>query len=153
MTIFKDKRLTRTDCDEAGDFVVPNVLSPRNLVFRPDIGQKKLYHHRLGRIASAQTNKQIIKNEMCCSGLASFSTIVQSYWSRRCLVATGSSILLKKKSRSKESHVRAIENKQYVNGSTVTDGGADCRFIIRFVIFFLIIFVEVCIRCIYILST
>ena len=40
MTIFKDKRLTRTDCDEAGDYVVPNVLSPRDLVFRPDIGQK-----------------------------------------------------------------------------------------------------------------
>ena len=61
------------------------------------------------------TDKQIIKNEMCCSGLASFSTIVQSYWSRRCLVATGSSIFSKNKSRSKESLVRAIENNQYVN--------------------------------------
>ena len=30
-----DDRL-RTDCDEAGDNVVPNVLSPRDLVFRPD---------------------------------------------------------------------------------------------------------------------
>ena len=40
MTIVKDKRLTRTDCDKAGDYVVPNVLSPRDLVFRPDIGQK-----------------------------------------------------------------------------------------------------------------
>ena len=29
-------RLTWTDCDEAGDYVVPNVLSPRDLVFRPD---------------------------------------------------------------------------------------------------------------------
>ena len=48
---------------------------------------------------------------------------------------TGSSILLVNKSRSKESRVRAIENNQYVNGSTDTDGGADCRFIIRFVIF------------------
>ena len=47
--------------------------------------------------------------------------------------------------------MRAIENNQYVNGSTDTDAGADCRLIIRlnFVIFFLIIFVEVCIRCIY----
>ena len=27
---------TWTDCDEAGDYVVPNVLSPRDLVFRPD---------------------------------------------------------------------------------------------------------------------
>ena len=40
MTIFMDKRLTRTYCDEAGSYVVPNVLSPRDLVFRPDIGQK-----------------------------------------------------------------------------------------------------------------
>ena len=57
--------------------------------------------------------------------------------------------MLKNKSRSKESRVRAIENNQYVNGSTDTDAGADCRMIIGFVIFFLIIFVEVCIQCIY----
>ena len=31
-----DVRLTWTDCDEAGDYVVPNVLSPRNLVSKPD---------------------------------------------------------------------------------------------------------------------
>ena len=29
-------RPTWTDCDEAGDYLVPNVLSPRDLVFRPD---------------------------------------------------------------------------------------------------------------------
>ena len=46
MTIFQDKLLARTDCDEAGDYVVPNVLSQRDLVFRPDIGHK-LYHHRI----------------------------------------------------------------------------------------------------------
>ena len=44
MTIFQDKLLTRTDCDEAGNYVVPNVLSPWDLVFRPDTGHK-LYHH------------------------------------------------------------------------------------------------------------
>ena len=47
MTIFQDKLLTRTDCDESGDYVVPNVLSQRDLVFRLDIGQK-LYQHRMG---------------------------------------------------------------------------------------------------------
>ena len=31
-----DGRLARTDCDEAGDYVVPNVLSPNDLVSRPD---------------------------------------------------------------------------------------------------------------------
>ena len=35
MTIFQHKLLTRVDCDEAGDYVVPNMLSPRDLVFRP----------------------------------------------------------------------------------------------------------------------
>ena len=29
-------RMTRTNCDEAGDYVVPDVLSPRDLVSRPD---------------------------------------------------------------------------------------------------------------------
>ena len=29
-------QLTWTDCDEAGDYVVPNVLSPRELVSRRD---------------------------------------------------------------------------------------------------------------------
>ena len=31
-----DGRPTWTDCDGAGDYIVPNVLSPRDLVFRPD---------------------------------------------------------------------------------------------------------------------
>ena len=31
-----DGRPTWTDSDEAGDYAVPNVLSPRDLVFRPD---------------------------------------------------------------------------------------------------------------------
>ena len=38
-----DGRPTWTDCDEAGDYVVPNVLSPRDLVFRPD-NMDKLYN-------------------------------------------------------------------------------------------------------------
>ena len=31
-----DGRPTWTDCDEARDYAVPNVFSPRDLVFRPD---------------------------------------------------------------------------------------------------------------------
>ena len=31
-----DGRPTWTDCDEAGDYVVPNVFSPWDLVSRPD---------------------------------------------------------------------------------------------------------------------
>ena len=36
MTIFQDKMLTRTYCEEARDYAVPDVLSPMDLVFRPD---------------------------------------------------------------------------------------------------------------------
>ena len=39
---FPGQTAERTDCDEAGDYVVPDVLSPRDLIFRPDIGQKTL---------------------------------------------------------------------------------------------------------------
>ena len=31
-----DRRPIWTDCDKAGDYVVPNLLSPRDLVSRPD---------------------------------------------------------------------------------------------------------------------
>ena len=31
-----DGRLIRTYCEEAGDYVVPNVLSPRDLDSRPE---------------------------------------------------------------------------------------------------------------------
>ena len=39
-----DGRPSLTDCDEAGDYIVPNVLSPRNLVFRPDNMDKTVPH-------------------------------------------------------------------------------------------------------------
>ena len=39
-----DIQLTRTDCDEAGDYVVPNMLSPRDLVFRPQNMDKTVLH-------------------------------------------------------------------------------------------------------------
>ena len=34
-----DGQQTWTDCDEARDYIVPNVLSPRDLVFRPDMDE------------------------------------------------------------------------------------------------------------------
>ena len=39
-----DVRLTWADCDEAGDYVVPNVLSPRDLVSRPDNIDETVLH-------------------------------------------------------------------------------------------------------------
>ena len=52
-----DVRLTWTDCDEAGDYVVPNVLSPRDLVSRPDNMDETVLH------------TQIIKPLACSSQL------------------------------------------------------------------------------------
>ena len=40
----EDVRLTWIDCDEAGYFVVPNVLSPRDLFFRPDNMDQTVLH-------------------------------------------------------------------------------------------------------------
>ena len=37
-----DGRPNWTDCDEAGNYVVPNVFSPRDLVSRPDMGMTPL---------------------------------------------------------------------------------------------------------------
>ena len=39
-----DGRPTRRDCAEAGDYVVPNVLSPRDLVSRPDNMDETVSH-------------------------------------------------------------------------------------------------------------
>ena len=39
-----DGRPTWTDCDEAEDYVVPNVLSPRDLVYRPDSMDETVPH-------------------------------------------------------------------------------------------------------------
>ena len=39
-----DVQLTWTDCDKAGDYVVPNVLCPRDLVSRPDNMDKTVLH-------------------------------------------------------------------------------------------------------------
>ena len=39
-----DVRLPWTDCKEAGDYVEPNVLCPRDLVSRPDNLDKTVLH-------------------------------------------------------------------------------------------------------------
>ena len=44
MTLFQNKRLATTTCDEARDYAVHNVLSSRDIVSRP--GGHKLDHHQ-----------------------------------------------------------------------------------------------------------
>ena len=41
-----DVQLTWTDCNETGDSVVLNVLSPRDLVSRPDNMDKTVLHEK-----------------------------------------------------------------------------------------------------------
>ena len=48
-----DGRPAWTDCDEAGDYVVPNVLSPRDLVFRPD-NMDETVPHTIQKISITQ---------------------------------------------------------------------------------------------------
>ena len=51
-----DGRPTWTDCDEAGDYIVPNVLSPRDLVFRPDNMDETVPHtHKIHEIDTIQS--------------------------------------------------------------------------------------------------
>ena len=57
-----DGRLTWTDCDEAGDYVVPNVLSPRDLVSRPDIMDETVPHVQLRYKAKTQLIWSYISN-------------------------------------------------------------------------------------------
>ena len=45
-----DVKPTWTDCDGAGDYDVPNVLSPRDLVSRPDDMDETVLHTPKSRI-------------------------------------------------------------------------------------------------------
>ena len=56
-----DGRPTWTDCDEAGDYVVPNVLSPSDLVFRPDNMDETVPHtlSRLSYSGSSISNENV----------------------------------------------------------------------------------------------
>ena len=57
-----DGRPTWTDCDEAGDYVVPNVLSLRDLVFRPD-NKDETVPHTTPRSAHSVTSCQLLLKE------------------------------------------------------------------------------------------
>ena len=46
LVLVKHVRLTWTDCDAARDYVVPYVLSPRNLVSIPDNMDEAVLHNR-----------------------------------------------------------------------------------------------------------
>ena len=52
-----DGRLTRTNCDETGDYVVPNVLIPRDLVSRPDnMDETVLYYYNYFNVSIEACN-------------------------------------------------------------------------------------------------
>ena len=49
-----DRRLTWTDFDEAGDYFVPNVCSPRDLLARPDNMDETVPHTHKNMIETLQ---------------------------------------------------------------------------------------------------
>ena len=57
-----DGRLTWTDCDEAGDYGVHNVLSPRDLVSRPDNMDETVPHTVRFRAYAAQLGDDVVPN-------------------------------------------------------------------------------------------
>ena len=75
-----DGRPSWTDCDEAGDYVVPNVLSPRDLVFRPDNMDETVPH--TGRDSLVLS----VRAYVCpCSYLSVLSS-VRPFFSTPCLL-------------------------------------------------------------------
>ena len=66
-----DVRLTWTDCDEAGDYVVPIVLSPRNLVSRSDNMNETVLHTHILRYLS----KKIKNAKLMCVAISLRSVI------------------------------------------------------------------------------
>ena len=67
-----DGRPTWTDVDEAGDYVVPNLLSPRDLVFRPDNMDETVPH-------THPSKTQFSYLKVVCKGV---------YFSRTCFTDT-----------------------------------------------------------------
>ena len=63
MTIFKDKLLTRTYSDEDEDYALPNVLSPRDQVFRPDI--YKRHHEKTGYLNMQKQRHRSAEQHLC----------------------------------------------------------------------------------------
>ena len=56
-------RLAGTDCDEAGDYVVPNVLSPRDPVSRPDNMNETVLHTTTeSKELRLLSNRQFVSN-------------------------------------------------------------------------------------------
>ena len=73
-----DGRPTWTDCDESGDYVVPNVLSPRDLVFRPDNMDETVPHtHFFIRPASTNSTSELLAARVCCIPLSSYMCILR----------------------------------------------------------------------------
>ena len=67
-----DERLTWTDCDEAGDYAMPNVLCPRDLVSRPDNMDETVLHTQLVFLLSITRNYVVtgVSSSSWCLGWA-----------------------------------------------------------------------------------
>ena len=68
-----DGRPIWTDCDEAGDYVVPNVLSPRDLVFRPDNMDETVPH-------TYKNEKVAARLQLGCCYYAAIKCVCNNWW-------------------------------------------------------------------------
>ena len=71
-----DGQPTWTDCDEAGDYVVPNVLSPRDLVSRPDKMDETVLHSI--RDWNDLPESPISSSELSDEGVPKFTSLVRA---------------------------------------------------------------------------
>ena len=82
-----DGRPTWTDCDEAGDYVVPNVLSPRDLVFRPDNMDETVPH-----TYTVQSAKRLYPPRLRTWNFASHVTFLRGFGEEVAWVLRGISV-------------------------------------------------------------
>ena len=68
-----DVRLTWTDCDEDGDYAVPNVLSPRDLASRPDNMGETVQH-------TCNSFTKLIRQDIATPHVAGRATSSSRWW-------------------------------------------------------------------------
>ena len=73
-----DVQLTWTDCDKAGDYVVPNVLSPRDLVSSPD-NMDKTVLHTVHKYEKQLTCERAVIQKSLISNSSEFGDCVQMF--------------------------------------------------------------------------
>ena len=75
-----DGRPTWTDCDEDGDYVAPNVLSPRDLVSIPDIMDETVPHTHVSFEFPTTTKTALFSILQSCLIVVTMTQTVKIEW-------------------------------------------------------------------------